>query len=103
MFFFFFVVVYMFFFFFFFFQAEVGIRDGTVTGVQTCALPISVKILEGKDGWFKVQGMYDGYEGWITQHLLAEISKEVAQQPVSFVSTGLISKLNTPEDRKSVV
>src|SRR5438309_5205968 len=28
------------FFFFFFFQAEDGIRDGTVTGVQTCALPI---------------------------------------------------------------
>src|SRR2546430_6235500 len=28
-------------FFFFFFQAEDGIRDLTVTGVQTCALPIS--------------------------------------------------------------
>src|SRR5207245_4099807 len=28
------------FFFFFFFQAEDGIRDATVTGVQTCALPI---------------------------------------------------------------
>src|SRR3989475_3121183 len=27
-------------FFFFFFQAEDGIRDLTVTGVQTCALPI---------------------------------------------------------------
>src|SRR5207245_7608000 len=27
--------------FFFFFQAEDGIRDATVTGVQTCALPIS--------------------------------------------------------------
>src|SRR5207253_5504176 len=27
-------------FFFFFFQAEDGIRDGHVTGVQTCALPI---------------------------------------------------------------
>src|SRR5207248_6140873 len=27
--------------FFFFFQAEDGIRDRTVTGVQTCALPIS--------------------------------------------------------------
>src|SRR5690348_9340638 len=26
---------------FFFFQAEDGIRDGRVTGVQTCALPIS--------------------------------------------------------------
>src|SRR5699024_11974310 len=29
----------------FFFQAEVGIRDRNVTGVQTCALPISVESL----------------------------------------------------------
>src|SRR5256886_5230614 len=29
--------------FFFFFQAEDGIRDLTVTGVQTCALPISLQ------------------------------------------------------------
>src|SRR5207244_5310217 len=29
-------------FFFFFFQAEDGIRDDLVTGVQTCALPISL-------------------------------------------------------------
>src|SRR5699024_12082208 len=28
---------------FFFFQAEDGIRDRNVTGVQTCALPISAK------------------------------------------------------------
>src|SRR5436189_1890394 len=31
----------MFFIFVFFFQAEDGIRDTSVTGVQTCALPIS--------------------------------------------------------------
>src|SRR5690349_24180588 len=31
----------LFLFFFFFFQAEDGIRDLYVTGVQTCALPIS--------------------------------------------------------------
>src|SRR4030043_558980 len=30
------------FFFFFFFQAEDGIRDVAVTGVQTCALPIYI-------------------------------------------------------------
>src|SRR5215216_8033424 len=34
-------MVCVFFFFFFFFQAEDGIRDDLVTGVQTCALPIS--------------------------------------------------------------
>src|SRR5579859_2145291 len=33
------------FFFFFFFQAEDGIRDLTVTGVQTCALPIFAVVL----------------------------------------------------------
>src|SRR5690554_7260312 len=32
---------FIYFFFFFFFQAEDGIRDADVTGVQTCALPIS--------------------------------------------------------------
>src|SRR2546430_10506796 len=32
---------------FFFFQAEDGIRDLTVTGVQTCALPISPRRLRG--------------------------------------------------------
>src|SRR5260370_7869812 len=31
----------------FFFQAEDGIRDSSVTGVQTCALPISLGVLEG--------------------------------------------------------
>src|SRR2546422_5509 len=42
--------------FFFFFQAEDGIRDVAVTGVQTCALPISlgtarlVHVLAGAKG-----------------------------------------------------
>src|SRR5256886_6900225 len=36
--------------FFFFFQAEDGIRDLTVTGVQTCALPISRGVAEQAAG-----------------------------------------------------
>src|SRR5205823_9025411 len=34
---------------FFFFQAEDGIRDKLVTGVQTCALPISKGLFEIQD------------------------------------------------------
>src|SRR5437773_7114857 len=34
--------------FFFFFQAEDGIRDRDVTGVQTCALPILPEMLFGQ-------------------------------------------------------
>src|SRR5260370_9861469 len=36
--------------FIFFFQAEDGIRDSSVTGVQTCALPIYLEIREGN--WY---------------------------------------------------
>src|SRR5439155_12944475 len=32
----------------FFFQAEAGIRDGHVTGVQTCALPIYGRVAAGQ-------------------------------------------------------
>src|SRR2546427_6317181 len=70
---------------FFFFQAEDGIRDLTVTGVQTCALPISRRISSLEDvespgetpsfadswwvdGWPKSNDKppttYDGGEGW---------------------------------------
>src|SRR2546430_8995196 len=41
--------------FFFFFQAEDGIRDLTVTGVQTCALPIYDREAGGRD--HGVQGL----------------------------------------------
>src|SRR4051794_41973115 len=35
---------------FFFFQAEDGIRDGRVTGVQTCALPIWPRVPADPEG-----------------------------------------------------
>src|SRR2546425_6337768 len=39
---------------FFFFQAEDGIRDKLVTGVQTCALPISRRGVRGAQLWTTV-------------------------------------------------
>src|SRR6266498_4996679 len=41
----------LFFFFFFFFQAEDGIRDADVTGVQTCAFPILLVDAKRVDGF----------------------------------------------------
>src|SRR5437867_5112441 len=42
-----FLILFFIFFVFFFFQAEDGIRDRTVTGVQTCALPIWLRLHHG--------------------------------------------------------
>src|SRR2546425_2128818 len=41
-------------FFFFFFQAEDGIRDKLVTGVQTCALPICRPVEQPEDLFWRV-------------------------------------------------
>src|SRR5688572_32537523 len=70
---FFYFVVLFFFFFFFFFQAEDGIRDLTVTGVQTCALPILPAGFIVADGikWtssielFYLIFLYSGMTRWI--------------------------------------
>src|SRR5438094_1993191 len=79
-----------FFFFFFFFQAEDGIRDRTVTGVQTCALPISFPM--DHDGFMPFQNNYwlwkaIGFGGlavfqlrWIVQWIYSEAHKERSEE-----------------------
>src|SRR5438034_5938217 len=57
---FFYFTFYLFCLFFFFFQAEDGIRDHCVTGVQTCALPI-----------YFDESNSDSYREWMTQYMSA--------------------------------
>src|SRR5206468_8965136 len=46
----------------FFFQAEDGIRDLIVTGVQTCALPISASYANAKDAALLAEEVHSGEE-----------------------------------------
>src|SRR5437867_9123288 len=48
------------FFCFFFFQAEDGIRDRTVTGVQTCALPILGRPRKRTSGGYNIYAAMRG-------------------------------------------
>src|SRR2546430_7788147 len=60
----------------FFFQAEDGIRDLTVTGVQTCALPISICAFCGQN--------VAGSRNALMQHLgrhMEEVSFAVVTKP----------------------
>src|SRR2546422_1394213 len=52
--------------FFFFFQAEDGIRDVAVTGVQTCALPIfissdKIDYIEAQDDYVQIRSEGKSY------------------------------------------
>src|SRR5438034_658547 len=69
-------------FFFFFFQAEDGIRDHCVTGVQTCALPISRRPgVEWAKVWLRsfsmrlLHGNAGGQRGALLQHRGEQCSK----------------------------
>src|SRR5207253_6245313 len=66
-------------FIFFFFQAEDGIRDGHVTGVQTCALPIYRKWRFQPTGFPDLgAATYDGPEG--KKMLLVESAQSMANR-----------------------
>src|SRR6516164_10928063 len=83
----------LFFLLFFFFQAEDCIRDGTVTGVQTCALPILPERVSYQIGglWAdeeERQCMGDEGEGW------RQVSAQSRQQVVGHgFAPGLIGHL----------
>src|SRR2546427_3867794 len=72
----------LFIFFFFFFQAEDGIRDLTVTGVQTCALPILAWRI--RHAWASLQtGQYRA-----CQRCAGGRDGMAAEQRVEFIRTG---------------
>src|SRR5437016_10559481 len=70
----------LFLFFFFFFQAEDGIRDWSVTGVQTCALPISVRAARDAfaNGWSNLRPSERAKYLFRIARLLQERSREFA-------------------------
>src|SRR5689334_13625401 len=73
--------------FVFFFQAEDGIRDGTVTGVQTCALPISAALVTGF--------LRNAVGGGIGLALMPVLTSFLAPQP-TLALIGLLLLLSDP-------
>src|SRR5690625_6429701 len=94
---------------FFFFQAEDGIRDGHVTGVQTCALPIcsifnklhsaSVVVAFGVIA-VSLAAMLTGEAGMITRALLIASILAITA-PIGTFSMARAAHYG--QDRKSVV
>src|SRR5256885_4206845 len=84
-------------FFFFFFQAEDGIRDYKVTGVQTCALPIS-------SGDAHTESAGRGERDVTGVELECGAHADLAEVPHPVVRPGRAEhRAGVPGDRKSVV
>src|SRR5690554_7013881 len=94
----------------FFFQAEDGIRDADVTGVQTCALPIWLRRGKPANGLAVLH--FDAHldtvdqvwgEKWTHASPFIRAIEEKLIDPKRMLSIGIRGPLNTLQDRKSVV
>src|SRR5215211_6786207 len=56
----------------------------------------TMEVLETNDEWLRVQSLYDGYEGWLTHHLVTEIEKAIAIADAHYVATALINPVTLP-------
>src|SRR5207253_6616277 len=73
----------------FFFQAEDGIRDGHVTGVQTCALPISGhRVLVAHDYSMMVRVLIVGDKDTVARKMREGL--DLSLDPKALIFKGLI-------------
>src|SRR5256884_6230950 len=83
-------------FFFFFFQAEDGIRDVAVTGVQTCALPISSED-RLRQAYAEIQERLESHPGVV----VASYSSPSVYGDGGWSGRITVPGHSTPRDRKS--
>src|SRR5947208_6314915 len=104
------VISYGFWCFFFFFQAEDGIRDDLVTGVQTCALPISGTAVRAQDlplpvviaiGQLPAVGIHTFWR--FQQRRVAALDEPGSHRPGLRKHFGILDGYLIGQDRKSVV
>src|SRR6266849_3712613 len=95
--------------FFFFFQAEDGIRAPLVTGVQTCALPISDQIAVLPAGLLDLVSLFDGehsveeIQGILgRRHGQAPTAKQIADVVERFDAAGFLNSDRFRERRRAL-
>ncbi len=57
----------------------------------------TAELLEEKEEWRKIKCTYDGYEGWLTYHLIENIDEKFVASTSPFVSTGLLNPATLPD------
>lgn len=55
-----------------------------------------MQVLDTQEEWIHIKTIYDNYEGWLTHHLITEVSEEIAQTPPAYVATDLINPITLP-------
>ena len=57
-----------------------------------------MEVLGTQEEWLHVRSLYDGYEGWLTDHLVTLVEEKVATLPLQFVATALVNPVTLPDE-----
>src|SRR2546430_10034716 len=83
--------------YFFFFQAEDGIRDLTVTGVQTCALPIYAG--QRQIEFRRTLRVMTGHAAFCLEQLLAIVTRGDPKNRIGLLAGRCIPEIRSEERR----
>ena len=53
----------------------------------------TMEILEEKGEWFRIRSQYDGYEGWLTWHLVDDLLADV--MAANYIAGGIINRVSS--------
>lgn len=56
----------------------------------------TVDVVEEREEWLHIKSTYDGYEGWLTNHMIAALEAKPDVLSQHFVTTGLMNPLTLP-------
>lgn len=63
----------------------------------------SVRIMKSKKkNWFRVQGLHDGYEGWMTGSQLLPVDEKIATARSLFVTTDMLSPVTLGDQKLNI-
>ena len=57
----------------------------------------TLNVLESTDEWFKIQSIYDKYEGWVTYHMISGTNNETAHSEPKYIATSLTNPVTLPD------
>jgi Cell wall-associated hydrolases (invasion-associated proteins) len=53
----------------------------------------TMQVLEEKDEWKRIKTIYDGYEGWLTYHLVSEINEKLATTQTDYFASAITNPI----------
>ena len=57
----------------------------------------TMEVVQQQEEWYQVRSLYDGYEGWLTWHMITEINETIIQSDKGYVASSLTNPVTATD------